>query len=141
MDRIELRSSHLCEDCFVGISNTVGQYSFPRDGELDFWVLGRVPHLVLVTVLGGGKRHESHFIEEKLKFRKVSLLSLFFPFLMALGRCGMDKTQGLISKWERRNEIVGFPSWGAERRSQSLPHIHSEFCTGQFAVVMASRSG
>lgn len=33
MDRIELRSSHLCEDCFVGISNTVEQYSFLGDGE------------------------------------------------------------------------------------------------------------
>lgn len=31
MDRIEQRSSHLCEDCFVGVSNTVEQYhSFLR---------------------------------------------------------------------------------------------------------------
>ena len=29
MGRIELRSSHLCEDCLVGVSNTVEQCSFP----------------------------------------------------------------------------------------------------------------
>lgn len=28
MGRIELRSSHLCEDCFVGVSKTVEQCSF-----------------------------------------------------------------------------------------------------------------
>lgn len=41
MDRIEQRSSHLCEDCFVGVSNTVEQYyAFLRRVTVDSLTIG-----------------------------------------------------------------------------------------------------
>lgn len=63
MDRIELRSSHLCEDCLVGVSNTVEQYSFLGAGEfVGSLLLGSsltcpfacAPHLALVAAWGDG---------------------------------------------------------------------------------------
>lgn len=59
MGRIELRSSHLCEDCLVDVSNTVEQCLFPGGvGFLGLLTLGpsKMPefasasHLVLVPV-------------------------------------------------------------------------------------------
>lgn len=50
MDRIELRSSHLCEDCFVGVSNAVERYSFPGGGEfVGSFLSGSLPVCLCVS--------------------------------------------------------------------------------------------